>query len=78
MRARLKKLEDLPPEYLCCDVTRCNAASRPQIVIDITGTSHLESVFCPSCGHSYAVQCYDVVGQEFDIVSVNSIDLEEG
>ncbi len=81
MRARIKDLSTLEAEgdrHLCCAQAK-NAALRHQgLVIDIVGKPVLGAWRCGNCGAENEELHYRVIRQEFGMVSVASIDIEDG
>lgn len=78
MRARLKVAEDMPPENLCCDASKACAAKNAGKVLEIHGPMFTAPWTCGSCGAEGGATNYRVVGQDFQYVGVEPIDIEEG
>jgi hypothetical protein len=78
MRARLKAPEDMPPENLCCDASKACAAKNAGKVLEIHGPVFTAPWTCGGgCAEGVATN-YCVIGQDFQYVGMESIDIEEG
>lgn len=77
MKARLKKLEDMPAWAKCCPSTIKAIRLCEYTVFELQGNPYHFEYPCPSCGAPYSGMAYHILRQN-SILHVDLIDIDEG
>jgi uncharacterized ferredoxin-like protein len=82
-RAKLKPVDELPPEWICCDALRAssNRVAGTEVLIDISNSS-LQTLTCMFCGATVCekAKAYKMVNSPFgaySLVVADTIEIDE-
>jgi len=75
MRVRIKKIEDINPDYICCDVQESLICKGSGEIVDVGTEAYSGFYKCLGCGKIDLLQFFH---SQDRYVAVRIVDIEEG